>query len=120
MSEKSTNQNNKYTILIKSNSMGSGNDDLGKILIRGFLNSLIKQEQLPTHIILYNAGVLLAVKDSDTAVSMLEMEQKGVQIVLCGTCVDFFQIKEQIAAGEISNMAYITSLLIEAPKVIVP
>jgi selenium metabolism protein YedF len=120
MPNENNNQTNKYTILIKSNRMGSGNDDLGKILIRGFLNSLIKQEQLPSHIILYNAGVLLAVKDSDTAASMLEMEQRGVQIVLCGTCVDFFQIKEQIAAGQISNMAHITSLLIDAPKVIVP
>ncbi len=100
--------------------MGNGSDELGKILIRGFLNSLIKQEQLPKHIILYNAGVLLAADGTDTADSLLELENKGVQIVLCGTCVDFFQIKEKIKTGLVSNMMHITSLLIEAPRVIVP
>ena len=117
--EQPQNQPSPFTVLIKSDRMGSGNDDLGKILIRGFLNALIKQPQLPTHIILYNGGVLLAVEGTDTATTLYELEQKGIEILLCGTC-DFFQIKEKIKAGTISNMMQITATLIEAPKIVEP
>ena len=118
--EQPQNQPTPFTVLIKSDRMGSGNDDLGKILIRGFLNALVKQSQLPTRIILYNSGVLLAVEGTDTATTLYELEHKGVEILLCGTCCDFFQIKGKIKAGTISNMVQITSTLIEAPKIVEP
>lgn len=113
-------QHSPFTVLIKSDRMGSGDDELGKLLIRGFLNALIKQAQLPTHIILYNGGVLLAVDGTDTAETLRELEEKGVIILLCGTCCDFFNIKEMVNAGSISNMMQITSTLIEAPKLVQP
>jgi selenium metabolism protein YedF len=109
-----------YLIQLKSNSMGSGNDDLGKILMRSFINSLLKQELLPTHILLYNAGVLLAVQETDTATSLSELESKGVQVILCGTCVDFYAIKEQLATGVVGNMVQIATLMAGATKVIAP
>jgi len=120
MAEISQTKPEDFVILLNSESMGSGNDELGKILLRSFLNTLIKQEQLPTHIILYNTGVLLAINETDTANSLNELEQLGVEVILCGTCCDFFQIKEKIKAGCISNMMHISSTLIKAPKVIVP
>ena len=109
-----------WVVSINSNCMGHGNDDLGKILIRGFINSLAEQSQLPSHIIFYNSGVQLAVKGTDTSESLIKLEDKGVTIVLCGTCVDFYQIKEQIGVGIISNMYQITTILTQADKVIVP
>lgn len=118
--EQPQNQHRSFTVLIKSDRMGSGNDELGKILIRGFLNALIKQPQLPSKIILYNGGVLLAVEGTDTAASLLELEQKGIEVLLCGTCCDFFQIKDKVKAGTISNMMQITATLIEAPKIVEP
>ena len=114
------NATDDYVICIKSNCMGHGDDELGKILIRGFINSLAEMKGLPSHIIFYNSGVQLAVKDTDTAQSLLKLEDMGVSIVLCGTCVDYYELKEKIAVGLISNMYHITTLLTQAAKVIVP
>lgn len=116
----STNTIGDYVICIKSNRMGDGDDELGKLLIRGFINSLAEMEQLPSHIIFYNSGVHLAVINTDTAQSLITLEDKGVSIVLCGTCVDFFDIKQQLGVGIISNIYNITQLLTQASKVIVP
>lgn len=100
-----------YIVVIDSNSMGSGSDDLGKILIKGFINTLDQLEGLPLEVICYNSGVTLATKGSDTAQSLKKLEDKGVKITLCGTCVDFYGIKESIEVGTISNMLYIAGKL---------
>lgn len=114
------NQFGRYVVTVNSDQMGLGDPDLGKILIRGFINALSEQETLPTHIVFYNSGVKLTVKGSDTADSLAKLEAKGVAIVLCGTCVDFYELKGETAVGTISNMYHITNLLREAEKVIVP
>lgn len=100
-----------YIVVIDSNSMGYGNEDLGKILIKGFINTLDQLESLPLEVICYNSGVTLAVKGSDTAQSLKKLEDQGVKITLCGTCVDFYGIKEIIEVGSISNMLYIAGKL---------
>jgi selenium metabolism protein YedF len=110
----------RYVVVVKNDQMGHGDEALGRILIRGFINALGEQQPLPSHIIFYNSGVKLAVKDTDTAKSLTELENKGVTVVLCGTCVDFYDLKEQLAVGMISNMYHITNLLREADKVINP
>lgn len=99
--------------------MGVGNEDLGKMLTRSFLNNLIKQDSLPTHIVLYNSGVLLASDGRDTANALKELEKKGVEILMCGTCIDYYQLKDQLSLGRVSNMMAITSQLIHAVKIIV-
>lgn len=100
-----------YIVVIDSNSMGYGSEDLGKILIKGFINTLDQLENLPLEIICYNSGVNLAIKGSDTAQSLKKLHDKGVKITLCGTCVDFYGIKESIEVGTISNMLYIAGKL---------
>ena len=100
-----------YIVVIDSNSMGYGSEDLGKILIKGFINTLDQLENLPLEIICYNSGVTLAIKGSDTAQSLKKLDNQGVKITLCGTCVDFFGIKEDIEVGTISNMLYIAGKL---------
>ncbi len=100
-----------YIVVIDSNSMGYGNEDLGKILIKGFINTLDQLENLPLEIICYNSGVTLAIKGSDTSQSMKKLESQGVKITLCGTCVDFYGIKDNIEIGTISNMLYIAGKL---------
>ncbi len=98
--------------------MGAGNEELGKMLTRSFLNNLINQNRLPSHIVLYNSGVLLATDGTDTANALKELEKKGVQILLCGTCMDYYQLKDQVGLGQVSNMINITSHLIDAAKII--
>lgn len=109
-----------YIVVIDSNSMGYGSEDLGKILIKGFINTLDQLDNLPLEIICYNSGVTLAVKGTDTSQSLKKLENQGVKITLCGTCVDFYGIKENIEVGTISNMLYIAGKLAGNQQIVKP
>lgn len=109
-----------YVVVIKSDTMGEGDEHLGKILMRGFINALTETEQLPSTIILYNSGVKTALEGTDTADTLLKLEKKGVTIMACGTCVDFFEVREQLAVGVIGNMFQITRLMAHADHIIYP
>lgn len=98
--------------------MGVGDEALGKMLTRSFLNNLITQKILPSHIVLYNSGVLLALDGTDSANALKELEKRGVEILMCGTCIDYYQLKDKMALGKVSNMMAITSQLIDAAKII--
>lgn len=112
--------NNNYVVVLNSELMGEGDPQLGTLLMRAFINSLKETDQLPSSIILYNSGVKLAIAGSDTADSLAEMENKGVTIICCGTCVDFYELKPVIKIGTISNMFRITQLTSEAGHVVYP
>ncbi|WP_291861728.1 sulfurtransferase-like selenium metabolism protein YedF [Marinilabilia sp.] len=107
-----------YIVVARSCRMGEGDEDLGDLLIRGYFNALKEMEKLPTHIIMYNGGVKLALKDTDTAAALGELEDKDVSVLVCGTCVDYYQMKEQIGVGRISNMYQIATILAETDKVV--
>jgi len=109
-----------YVVAIKSDAMGIGDDDLGHILMRAFINSLKEADKLPTAILLYNSGVKIALKGTDTALSLQELEEKGTAIIACGTCVEYYEIKESLAVGMISNMYTITKYMSEAGHVVYP
>lgn len=109
-----------HVISISSDRMGSGADDLGSILIKGFINNIAKVSTLPKKIIFYNAGALLVTEGSPVLDSLKELEDKGVAILVCGTCADFFGIKEKVSVGEISNMPTIMESLSNASKIISP
>lgn len=111
---------NDYVVAIKSDAMGTGDEDLGHLLMRAFINSLNAADKLPTAILLYNSGVKVALRDTDTALSLQELEDKGVAIIACGTCVEYFGVKESLAVGMISNMYTITKYLSEAGHVVYP
>ncbi len=108
----------RYTVVARSYTMGEGNDELGSLLIRGYFNALKGMDNLPTHIIMYNEGVKLALKNTDTAESLAELEDKGVSVIVCGTCIDFYHIKEKTGVGRISNMYQIATILAETGHVI--
>lgn len=109
-----------YIVVLNSHLMGKGNDDLGKILMKGFLNTLPELNPIPTEVICYNSAVTLAKKGTDTAISFKTLSEKGVKITLCGTCVDFFNMKEEIEVGTISNMLYIAERLSSNLKIVQP
>lgn len=113
-------QSKAYVVAIKGNTMGTGDDELGKILLRAFINSLKEVDTLPEAIVLYNSGVMVALKGTDTAASLQELEEKGVSIIACGTCLDYYDVKNQLAVGMIGNMYKITSLLANTGHVIYP
>jgi selenium metabolism protein YedF len=107
-------------VSLRGDLMGQGDDLLGAKLIGTFLIGLAEQEPLPTHVVLYNGGARLAIRGTSTGDSLVKLEQAGVNIAICGTCVDFFGLREQLACGKISNMYDITALLLAAAKVISP
>lgn len=109
-----------YVVCITSELMGEGDPELGKVLMETFVDNLKLQEMLPTHVVLYNGGVKLAVKQSPACKSLSELEELGTRIMLCGTCIDHFGLQYDIGVGMISNMVVITETLVSAAHVITP
>ena len=114
------NKNNNYVVCIKSSTMGNGSEELGEILMKAFINTLIDSEELPSHIIFYNSGAQLVITDSGVVESLKQLSKSGIKIIVCGACVDYFGIKEKLEIGIISNMFDIISILSKADKVIYP
>lgn len=109
-----------YVVCIKGELMGDGDPDLGKLLMETFVDNLKLQEQLPTHVVLYNGGVKLAMKQSAVCNSLTELEELGTRIMLCGTCIDHYGMQMDIGVGMISNMVVITETLALAGHVVNP
>jgi len=109
-----------YTVVLKNNRMGLGNDDLGEMLLKGFFIALADLPNLPKRMIFYNNGALLCKNGSPFVESLTKLNQKGVEIFICGACVDFFGLKEDIAVGKITNMFNICEMLSKTDKVIYP
>src|SRR5690554_1737160 len=105
-----------YTLEINSTSMGAGGQELGEMLLRSFLNNLAALEELPTSIVVYNAGVGLARVGSDTGGEMKKMADKCAEKLLYGTCMDYYGLRDKALVGQISNMATMTHRMLKAPK----
>jgi len=109
-----------FVIVLSDNRMGRGDDVLGDVLIRGFIHTLGQLKPLPDTIICYNAGVKLAVKDSTVLDDLQQLAEAGVDILVCGTCVNYFGLGEQIAVGHISNMYDILETMAGASRLVRP
>ena len=109
-----------YVVCIKGERMGDGDPELGSLLMETFVDNLKLQEQLPTHVVLYNGGVKLAMKESPVCSSLSELEGLGIRIMLCGTCIDHYGLQFDIGVGMISNMVVITETLAAAGHVVTP
>jgi len=111
---------NSNIIAISSDSMGRGDDELGKLLMQGFINSIKDVNVLPSVIVFYNTGVKLVADNSVVIDSICELKELGTKIVVCGACVDYFDLKEKIKFAEITNMYSILEMFLSADKVIMP
>ncbi|UYM17728.1 sulfurtransferase-like selenium metabolism protein YedF [Endozoicomonas euniceicola] len=109
-----------YIVVLKSECMGQGNDDLGSLLIKGYLSTLKEIDHKPSTIILYNGGVRLAVEGSGADSALQALEAMSVDIMVCGACVDFFELQGQLAAGRISNMYDIAEKIAATGHVVYP
>jgi selenium metabolism protein YedF len=110
--------NSGQTLLISAANLGRGSDELGSVLMRSFFYSLSEAEVLPRRVIFINSGVQLCCQDSPVLGSLLALEQKGVELLACGTCLDYYHLKEKLCAGSVSNMYTILEHLMAAEKVI--
>lgn len=120
--EKQENSSEEENIVISigSDKMGEGEDELGKILIKGFIYALTEAETLPKTVLLYNKGVLLASTFEDTVKDLKVLEERGVEILSCGTCANFYHVQDQIKVGTLTNMYTILERQMKATKVIKP
>jgi selenium metabolism protein YedF len=107
-------------IAISSDRMGRGNDELGYVLIRSFIHTILSLEPLPHTVIFYNTGVKLTVKDSEVLDDLKKIEESGVSILVCGTCLNYFGITKDLSAGVISNMYDIASIMATAGRLVSP
>lgn len=117
--ETSINEEN-IVIAIGSDKMGEGEEELGKILIKGFVYALTEAETLPKTVLLYNKGVLLASTFEDTIKDLKILEERGVEILSCGTCANFYHVQDKIKVGTLTNMYTILEKQMKATKVIKP
>ena len=105
-------------LLIASDSFGRGSEELGQLLMRSFLHTLGEVSPLPDRIICLNSGVKLVVEGSLALDDLRVLEEKGIGILACGTCLGYYEIKDKIVVGRISNMYDIASALLGAGKII--
>lgn len=106
--------------VISADSMGRGNEELGWGLLQTYIQTIEKVSPLPQKILMYNAGVKLVAQGSGALEALRRLQERGVEILVCGTCLDFFQLKSVIQVGQISNMYDIMTSMIEAGKVVSP
>jgi selenium metabolism protein YedF len=105
-------------VVINHHGMGSGSEELGKILLQACVNTLKEVSPLPSAILCYNAGVLATVDGAPTVPALAQLEKQGVTVLVCGTCVDYYDLKGKVAVGTISNMYDILLQLSTAPRII--
>ncbi|MCT4640105.1 MAG: sulfurtransferase-like selenium metabolism protein YedF [Bacteroidales bacterium] len=114
------NELSNTVITVKSNKMGEGDPELGEILIKAFINTISELDRLPSHVIFYNSGVKLTTQNSGVTDALKELNNSGVKIIVCGTCVDFYDIKDKVEVGTISNMYTISDIMDKAAKIVIP
>lgn len=105
-------------IAIQSDQMGRGDETLGKLLIKSFIYTVKETSPQPAAILFFNSGVRLTVKDSPVLDDLKAMEGLGTQIISCGTCLDYYNLKDKLAVGDISNMYTIYEKMIGANNTI--
>ena len=105
-------------IVINSDRMGQGDEELGKRLVASFLRTLVASDRKPKMLVLYNSGVKLAAKDSPVLETLQSLENLRVEIICCGTCVNFYGLTDLIQAGRVTNMAEIVKVMTEAESVV--
>lgn len=110
----------KVVVYINSHLMGIGEEALGAILMRSFLKTLLDVETKPSRLILINSGVRLATEGSEVLETLGKLSEKGIEILSCGTCLDFHGLKGKLMVGKISNMYDIAQSLMEADRLVRP
>ena len=110
----------KTVVAVTADHMGEGNEELGKVLIKGFLFAQTQLETLPDTILFYNGGAKLTCEGSDSIEDLKKLEEAGVQILTCGTCLNYYGLTEKLKVGGVTNMYVIAQTMAEADLVVRP
>ncbi len=107
-------------VVISSDKMGSGNDELGAVLMKGFIYAVSKLEELPKAVLFYNGGATLTCEGSDSLEDIKALDSAGVEIITCGTCLDYYGLTSKLAIGSVTNMYSIVETMNMADVIIKP
>jgi len=107
-------------VQVTSSVMGHGDDDLGNLLLRSFLKTQAQLETKPSAIIFYNDGVKLCCQGSLLIDDLRGLESDGIEIIACGTCLNFFNMADQLEVGRVTDMLEIATALAQAGRLIRP
>ncbi len=106
-------------LVVPSEQMGRGeHKELGEVLVRGFFHTLGEVEPLPDTIIFFNSGVRLVVEDAPVVEDLRALAEDGVEILVCGTCLEYYELKDDVAVGTVSNMYTIAETLLTAGRLV--
>ncbi|NPV29458.1 MAG: sulfurtransferase-like selenium metabolism protein YedF [Firmicutes bacterium] len=105
-------------ILVTSESLGRGSEELGKLLMKNFFYTLTEQGGLGKVLIFLNSGVHLTCTGSPVLDYLYELEQDGAEVLSCGTCLDYYRLRDRLGVGEVTNMYTILEYLQKIPRVI--
>lgn len=106
------------TITIGSDKMGEGAEELGRILMKGFIYSLTESLPYPSTILLFNDGVKLTIEGSESLEDFKILQEAGVEILSCGTCLNYYDIADKLQVGEVTNMYTIVEKMKNATNTI--
>lgn len=106
-------------IMVKSQYFGQGDDELGTVLIKSFFYTLTEMGSELKNLIFMNGGIHLTTEGSPILEHLQFLEKKGVQILSCGTCLDFYSKKDQLKVGQVTNMYTATEILCSAAKTLI-
>ena len=109
-----------FVIAVDTAVMGRGNDELGKVLMKGFIFAVTQLESLPNTMLFYNGGATLTTEGSDSLEDLKSLEAQGVMIKTCGTCLNYYGLTDKLQVGEVTNMYDIVETLAKAGKVMKP
>ena len=111
-------QTGDRVVVFSSKTMGKGSDELGEILVKSFIYTLTESTPYPSTLIFYNGGVYLTCEGSPVLEDLKKLEKEGVEIISCGTCLDYYNLKDKLQVGEISNMYTIYDKMRNAANII--
>ncbi len=109
-----------FIVVVSSDRMGSGNDELGKVLIKGFIFAITQLDKLPKTMLFYNGGATLTAEGSDSLEDLKHLEEQGVEILTCGTCLNYYGLSDKLQIGGVTNMYSIVEKMAGADKIIRP
>ena len=107
-------------VVIANDKMGEGSEELGKTLLKAFTFALTQQDNLPKTILFYNGGASLTCEGSPMLEDLKTLEAEGVEILTCGTCLNFYGLTEKLAVGGVTNMYVIAEKMLGAGNVVKP
>lgn len=110
----------KMVVVLSSDKMGEGDEELGEVLIKGFIYAITQLDKYPKAVLLYNSGVKLSSEGSDSIEDLKVLEEHGVEILSCGTCLNFYNLQDKLQVGKVTNMYSIVEELAGATNVIRP